>query len=78
MLINSIKKIQQLVHHKFQPYLNRFICCFVFNSLQCFIAKHNLEITYCEAITEIAYKKPTKKVAQKKRLLQSKIYIQKL
>lgn len=50
MLINSIKKDHQLVHSKFWPYLDRFISRSVSNSLQCFIAKRDLEITYSEVL----------------------------
>ncbi len=64
-LINSMKKDHRLVHPKFWPYLDRFIPGSVSNSLRCFIAERDLEITYSEAITRAARKKLTSRVAQK-------------
>ena len=69
MLIKSMMRDQRLVHPKFQPYLDRFIRGSVTNSLQCFIAKRNLEITHREAIAQVACKKLIGRVAQKRRVI---------
>lgn len=61
-----MKKDCQLLHLKFQPYYDKFICGSVSNSFQCFIAKWDLEITHCKAIIWVARRKLTEKVAQKK------------
>ncbi len=68
-LINCMKKNHRLVHPKFRPYPDRFIHGLVSNSLQCLIAKHDLEITYSEAIARMARKKLTNRVAQKRGLI---------
>lgn len=52
----------RLVHPKFQPYLDRFILRSVANSLQCSIAKRDLEITHREVMARAARKKLTRKV----------------
>ena len=64
-LINSMKRDQRLVHPKFQPYLDWFICGSVTNSLRCSITERNLKITHCEAIARVAQKKLTGRIAQK-------------
>ena len=68
-LINSIKRDQQLVYPKYQPYFDRFICSSVSTSLWYSIAKCNLEIIHCEAIAWSTCKKLTKRVAQKGRVI---------
>lgn len=64
-----MRRDQQLVHPKFQPYFNKFIQDCVTDSLRCFIAKQNLEIIYYETIAQTTCKKLTKKVAQKKKVI---------
>ena len=64
-LINSMRKDHQLVNPKFQPYLDRFICGSVTNSLCYSFAKRNLQIIHRKAIAQAAHKKFTRKVAQK-------------
>ena len=64
-LIDSMRRNQRLLHPKFQPYLDMFICGSVTNSLRCSIAERDLEITHREAIARAARKKLTGRVAQK-------------
>lgn len=64
-LINSMRRDQRLVYPKFQPYLERFFCGSVTNSLRCSIAERDLEITHREAIARAARRKLTGRVAQK-------------
>lgn len=50
MLINSIKRDQQLVHSNISPYFDRFIQGYIINFIQYFIIEYNLKITYSQAI----------------------------
>ncbi len=68
-LINRMKNDHRLVHPKFPPYLDRFICGSVSNSLRCFITERDLKITYNEAIARAARKKLIGRVAQKGKLI---------
>ena len=68
-LINKMKNDHRLVHPKFPPYLDRFICGSVSNSLRCFITERDLKITYNEAIARAACKKLIGRVAQKGKVI---------
>lgn len=72
-LIISMRSYHRPVHPKFQPYLDRFICDSVTNSLRCSTAERDLEIIHREAIVRAACKKLKGRVAQMKGSLQSEM-----
>lgn len=65
MLVNRMKKNLWLLHLKFWPYFDRFICGLVFYFFWWSITERNLKIIYREDITCPARKKLTGKVVQK-------------
>ena len=64
-MLNTIQQDKRLVHRKFRPHLERFICGSLTSAFTHYLLDRDLDATYKEAAARAARKKLTGRVAQK-------------